>query len=245
MPVFPIKEPLKADGLFSIGSDDQRHLLKVLRKKPGDYFEVILPDGRKATAKLTVHRGHVMGFLESFQSESGPDLLPLWLGVALVRWQRMDWLVEKATELGVSRLSPLLFSRSRYQRNYEFSSNKYNRLKKIVNETLKQCERRKGPQIDPPEAYSQWLKKTDSEVGQKILLSERASSPPLKDEISQDGRSLLLMVGPEGGLESEEIELIEAHGFKSVSLGPKILRTETAGIYGACVLDFLLCSQRK
>lgn len=238
MPVFPLRQAPDAEGRFEIAAEDLRHLSRVLRLKPGDRFEVSLPDGSRAEARLEGEGRRRVGRLLQRLASQPETRLPLWIGLGLIRFSRLEWLVEKATELGVERLSPLLLSRGRFGKSDEVSENKINRLDKIAQETLKQCERIASPQIDPPMGLEAFLKLTaEDPARRKLLLEERSRATPLREAMG-NAPTWAILVGPEGGLSPEEKSRAREAGFTPVSLGATVLRSETAALYAATALDF-------
>lgn len=237
MPVFPVRQAPDAEGRFEIAPEDLRHLSRVLRLKPGDRFEVSLPDGGRAEACLEGEGRRRVGRILQRLASQPETRLPLWIGLGLIRFSRLEWLVEKATELGVERLSPLLLSRGRFKKSDEISENKINRLEKIAQETLKQCERIASIRIDPPMDLRSFLKLSGEDAARrKLLLEERSRALPLREAIGDAG-AWAILVGPEGGLSPEEKSLARGAGFTPVSLGATVLRSETAALYAAAALD--------
>lgn len=238
MPVFPLEYPPDEAGYFQILPGDLKHLTQVLRHRPGDSFEIILPEGRHALALLMKEGGKIFGKVDRFLEKTTPPPLPLWLGIGMIRWPRLEWLIEKATELGVKRLTPLLLKRSRHTKIENFSELKYNRLIKISKESLKQCGRVSPLQIDRAVSFMDYLKliPRDSPNYQKVLFNEHTLAPLLRDLPLHSDRESIFLVGPEGGFSETEIQAAEEAGFTSVSLGPSTLRAETAALYGACAL---------
>jgi 16S rRNA (uracil1498-N3)-methyltransferase len=145
---------------------------------------------------------------------------------------RLEWLVEKATELGAERLSLLQLSQGSIPKSEAISLNKINRLKKISQETLKQCERNTFMRIDGPESLDAFLDRLDGEpkVGARILLRERSKAPLLPQVLKANSGLRILLIGPEGGFSEKECRAATAAGFESASLGPAVLRSETAAI---------------
>lgn len=238
MPVFPLRQPPDAEGRFEIAPEDLRHLSRVLRLKTGDRFEVSLPDGGRAEARLEGEGRRRVGRLLQRLASQPEKRLPLWIGLGLIRFSRLEWLVEKATEIGVERLSPLLLTRGRFGKSEDISENKIKRLEKIAQETLKQCERIASPRIDPPMDLKSFLKISGEDPARrKFLLEERSRSIPLRKAVG-DARAWVILVGPEGGLSPEEKSRACDVGFLPVSLGPTVLRSETAAFYAAAALDF-------
>lgn len=245
MPTFPLKTFPDANGFFSFEDSMLRHLLQVLRKKEGESFAIVLPDGNRGLAKLKKIEGQWLGQMMDQQIKPPLPMLPLWLGIGMIRWSRLEWLVEKATELGVQRISPLIMQQGRYPPSASLSEQKITRLHKIAQETLKQCERAQAPSIDSPQAFSQWIAETKDHPGPKLLFSEK-EAPRLNSaqHFSQD-QPHLFVIGPEGGFNSDELNLAQEEGFSLISLGPKILKTETAALYGICCLDTYLSNESK
>jgi 16S rRNA (uracil1498-N3)-methyltransferase len=240
MPVFHAKSSPDHDGFFEISPEDAKHLTRVLRVKPGGTFEALLKTGELAQAILHHDEGKYRGKVKSFLKKTPATSLPLWLGVGMIRWPRLEWLVEKATELGVKRITPLLLQHSRISSEENFSQNKYERLHKIAQETLKQCARLDAPRIDKAMNLDSFLKEIfNSKVEQKIIFNEKILQPILGPNLFAKNKETVLLVGPEGGFAEAEIGMAETAGFESVSLGAVTLRAETAAIYGACVVSFL------
>lgn len=243
MPVFSVRGSINSQGGFEIGPEDLHHLTRVLRLKSGDKFEVLLPDGRKGEARLEGEENHLSGKILQLGAANPERILPLWLGVGMIRWSRLEWLVEKATELGVHRISPLHLSQGRLPKGESISNNKIERLNKISQETLKQCERSAAPVIDAPLSLEDFLQKVGFVSGpgvEKFMFRERYHGASLNDRLFSASTSWVFLVGPEGGFSEAEIALAESRDFESVSLGPTVLRSETAAIYACSALDMVM-----
>ncbi|MFO1462236.1 MAG: RsmE family RNA methyltransferase [bacterium] len=248
MPLFSIQGKIDAEGRFPLNAADGRHLRKALRLKLGETFAVLLPDGRRGEARLEGRGPQSYGRLLSVGPAASETRLPLWLGIGIIRWERLEWLVEKAVELGVERLSPLQLVRGRLAKDVNISINKIKRLNKIAQETLKQCERIASTRIDPPMSLADFLRKVgeaEAPAWQKLLLQERLAEPWLGKGLRSEAERFVVLVGPEGGFQGQEREAALAAGFAEASLGPSILRSETAAIYCAAALDFHLRHSRS
>ena len=247
MPVFSVSEDLDAAGAFPLSKEDLHHLRRVLRVKIGQAFTVLLPDGRQGLACLEKLGGKVSGkILEAPLStdSAAQDSLPASLAIALVRWPRLEWLVEKASELGVAEMLPLTLSQGSRDPKAVVSPAKIARLQKISRESLKQCVRVSGPAIRPPMGLKEYL--ANQPRGLKIWLDERATATPLMTLLSERGpqEHYSLLIGPEGGFSPKERDLIQAADFLPVTLGAIKFRSETAAIYSLSVLDAFLFSSR-
>lgn len=232
MPVFPLSQIPDADGRLEISPEQERHLVRVLRIKPGADFEVSLPDGRKGIARLVAQGKSLHGVWLEESPEKAAAPLPAWLGIGLIKMSRLEWLVEKATELGVERISLLQLSQAGIAKSESISPNKIERLKKISQETLKQCERNAFIQIDAPQGLDSFLKQvaSEAEASTRILLKERSAAPLLSEILKRKSPRRVFLVGPEGGFSEKEAQLAEAAGFVAASLGPALLRSETAAL---------------
>jgi len=248
MPVFPIVGPVDSAGRFDLSESDLRHLRKVLRLQAGDLFSVQLSDGRRGEAQLETQGKKRLGKIVSLREALPEQRLPLWLGIGVLRWERLEWLVEKAVELGMERLFPLQLSQGRLGKSDIISANKIKRLDKIAQETLKQCERITSTRIEAPTDLRKFLRLVQDSApadSKKMILQERIAEPLLHAKLSPSDRHFILLLGPEGGWTEEESSSAKAAGFAPVSLGPLLLRSETAALYAASALDFHLSRHRR
>ncbi len=233
--------PLKSEPLVLAGGE-AHHLSHVLRLKAGD--EVVLFDGtgEEATAQVVkVSSGQVMLAVKSRRIATTELPFPLILGTAVPKGDRFSWLVEKATELGVTRLIPLRTARS----IVDPGSGKLDKMRNTVIAASKQCGRSQLMVIDEPCDWGKFLQKELSE--HQGWVADLAGVSPLDREATapevSGGTGLVLAVGPEGGLTTEEVAAAAGLGAKLVSLGPRILRTETAAL-ALATLAAAACSAR-
>ena len=220
------------------------HLGRVLRAKAGQLFE--LSDGNEVWLAQTekVGRSEVeFSLVERVPArEPGPAIV-LWL--AIVKFDRFEWAIEKATELGVNAIVPLAAARSETAL-VAASEKRAARWKKILRESAQQARRVRVPELLPAAGLAEVIAMDRSEV--RILLSERESALPLRDvlrTIQQAGRddivaSAALAIGPEGGWTDAEFDAARAAGLAEASLGENILRTETAVCAALASLRFAL-----
>jgi 16S rRNA (uracil1498-N3)-methyltransferase len=222
--------PITAGGMMLDGPE-AHHLLHVMRASVGD--EVTLFDGSGAEFRATVvtlrRTDAELRIIE--RNVVDRELpFPLVVGVALPKGDRQKWLVEKLTELGVTTLVPLITERCVAQP----AAAAIDRLRRSVIEAAKQCGRNRLMEIAEPQSWndwmtSGWLGSTGSEPPACRLIAH-TSGLPLSDVDLTQFKSTQLAIGPEGGLTDTEIAAVLAAGWQSVSLGPRILRVETAAI---------------
>ena len=203
--------------------DEARHLARVLRGQPGDEVVVFAGTGAEWPARIVrVARDEVelvLGAPRPDPSRLGPRLT---LAVALPKGERQKWLVEKLTELGVERLVPLATTRG----VAEATPAAVERLSRGVVEACKQCGRDGLMQIGGPKGVAEVVGGTGG--GAVLLVADRDGVP--LEEIVTAGNLVVALVGPEGGFTAEELATVEAAGGRRVSLGPHVLRVETAAI---------------
>ena len=206
---------------MSLDAPQANYLGNVLRLGVGG--QVLLFDGASGewiatVAQMTRKSMQLTVMRRTKVAEAVPDL---WLAFAPVKRTQLDWLVEKATELGVARLMPVVTRRTVVERI------KRERLRSIAVEAAEQCGRTMLPAIDEPVALERRLK--DRDLGRTLYFADETGGEPMATAFAP-GRGLIL-TGPEGGFTVEERELIRAAvGVKPISLGPRILRAETAAL---------------
>jgi len=211
------------DGRAVLAGDEARHLARVMRCAVGD--EVVVFDGRGSSWRArvaTIGRDEVGLELGAAAIASATPRVPLTLAVALPKGERQKWLVEKLTELGVARLVPLITTRG----VAEATPAAVERLARGVIEACKQCGRDTLMEFAPPRSVAEIAR--DPGDGAMLVVADRDGLP--LEPAAADGRPIIAVVGPEGGLTAEELAAIEAAGGRRVSLGPHVLRVETAAI---------------
>ncbi len=226
----------------SLKGEQAAHLIRVLRARTGTEFEIIAGD-RVWRAAFTGISGDAALF--TLLSEVEADrALPVTLLLSIFKFDRMEWVIEKATELGVERIVPIIARRSEKHLAHSAQA-RVERWRRIAREASKQSRRSDMPLIEDVAG----LKDAARERGQgqlRLLLAEQERSATLRAametaiEQGVDRRPPVhIAVGPEGGWTGEEESLFTAEGWKPVSLGPRILRAETAGIAALAVVASL------
>lgn len=218
------------DGRCLLNADESRHLIRVCRSVLGDRIEVF--DGRGFIAKAEVCG--VCGGVVELRVEG--DWVPeVSLGVSLIlvtavpKSDRFDWLVEKATELGVDRLIPLVSERS----IVDPRESKLDRLRRSIIEASKQCRRARLMVLDDPMT---WTKVVSAFPGHARFLADPEGIPADRWPSITRGSVVVLAVGPEGGYTPSEAELARNVGWLPIRLSQNILRIETAGVAGCAAL---------
>lgn len=230
-----------ADGKsVTLSADESRHARDVLRLGPGDEVFIFDGEGREYQGAISdvTSRTMTVDIVEQVEPAKPESPLDLTLAVALLKSEKFDLVVQKATELGVTRMLPLVTERADVKiREPQDAKRKLERWQRIALESAKQCGRARLMKIDPPSNFADALDALDN-AEQKFFFAER-SGGPLKQP-GNDGsnvESVAALVGPEGGWTDQEIERASASDWKIVTLGGRILRAETAAIAIAALLQ--------
>jgi 16S rRNA (uracil1498-N3)-methyltransferase len=218
-------DPLPGPGASVLTGDLAHHLGRVLRVRPGE--PLVLGDGRGATVGATVTAVDKRDVAVDVGPvhRAAPHPLRVVLAFCVVRWQRVDWLLEHGTEVGVAAFQPLWTARTRPQ------GERPERWQRIVQAAAGQCDRAWLPEVAPAAELGAFL--AGPLPARRVLASEGAPAPIAADAAPGE---LVLLVGPEGGFDAAELAAITAAGFAPRRFGPHTLRTETAALVGAAVL---------
>ncbi len=237
MPRFHCPLPLATGAQLTLPPTAARHV-QVLRLQPGD--AITLFDGRGGEYAATVTR---MGRSDVDVEVGAHDPVEreaaraVHLVVGMPANERMDWLVEKATELGATSIQPIAAARSVLKLSGERATKRQAHWQAIAVSACEQCGRNRVPTVHAPMALSDWLRRDAPPQGTRLLLSLRAGSQPLRDAAGSDG-DVWVLHGPEGGLTAQEEDAALAQGFAPASLGARVLRAETASVAALSQLVF-------
>ncbi|MEO5675268.1 MAG: RsmE family RNA methyltransferase [Chitinophagales bacterium] len=230
-----------ASQLF-LDPDESRHCLRVMRHQVGDELMVTDGMGKLMRARLTgeIKKEAILEVIEIVRVESA-SFPQIHIAIASTKnMDRFEWFLEKASELGITEITPLICARS------ERDKIKPERLQKILSAAMKQSLRLWLPKLNEQSTFNSFLSAGEQVPGfprkyemQKFICHCRSENlPPLKS-LNKPGENVLIMIGPEGDFTPEEIELAKARGFSEVTLGRNRLRTETAGIVAVHTVQLL------
>jgi 16S rRNA (uracil1498-N3)-methyltransferase len=222
-----------------LSGQEARHLLKVLRLNIGDRVILFDSTNQEYQALISAIAGDKVYFkIEGQQTVVRESALRITLGLPLIRSQPFEWILQKGTELGVMTFHPFYSSRSRRDFEKMKTTNRMERWQRIIIEAAKQCERNILPELTLPVPFYEWI--TQGREGLKIIPYEEESSRSLAELEwkPSDQNPIWALVGPEGGFLKEEIEQAQGKGFIPVSLGPRILRSETAALALISLLQY-------
>lgn len=233
-----IDSPLSANSEFELIGDRARYIGRVLRLGPGD--ELTLFDGRGGEYQATILssgknsvRLSIAGHLD--RNVESPLAIHLLQGIS--RGERMDFVVQKATELGVVRITPLITEYSVVKLEPRRAEKRLQHWRGIGVSSCEQSGRNVLPQVDAPQPLRSWLGENFEAPGARLILKPGGKSSIRS--VDNNVLELVLLIGPEGGFSDAEYELAEATGFSEIGFGERILRTETAAVAAIAALQTL------
>jgi 16S rRNA (uracil1498-N3)-methyltransferase len=229
--------PLESGRVMELGSDAAHHVIKVLRLGVGDPLVVFDGQGNEFAAEIeSCAQSRVRVRVLEPRPAVGESPLRITLVQAVSRTDRMDLTLQKATELGVHAIAPVLSARSIVKLDGEQARRKLEHWRAIVVNACEQCARSTLPILREPEQLASYLLRP--RLSSRSIVLDPSGTGDLAAVPGGDG-DLELLIGPEGGLEPGELELAGRCGFESRRLGPRILRTETAGVAAIAILQAL------
>jgi 16S rRNA (uracil1498-N3)-methyltransferase len=235
---FYIKQHQIRNGIAVLSPDQAHHLRHVLRLRVGD--EVELFDGKGLNVSGRIERSGTEIHVGTLTILETPEQrrTSLLIAVALIKFDRFEWMLQKGTELGVDRFFPLESRFSAIHIPAAKLETRLDRWRRIILEASKQSGRITVPEIQAPMPFTNFLAAPESAAAARFMLHEKAQEP-LKTVLPA-GDTVLLCIGPEGGWHASETQAAEQAGFRLVSMGSRILRAETAALAAVSILQFLL-----
>jgi 16S rRNA (uracil1498-N3)-methyltransferase len=238
MPRFHCPVPLTPGEEIALPPGAARHV-QVLRLQPGDgitlfHGSIDGPGGEFEATVTRMGRSEVLARIGTHHAVEREAARAVHLLAGITANERMDWLVEKATELGVASITPLLAERSVLKLKGERADKKLAHWQAVAVAACEQCGRNRVPTLHPAQTLADWLQAPPQD-GQRLLLSLRPGTQPLH-AAAPGHTGLVFLSGPEGGLSGTEEDLALAHGFAPVTLGPRVLRAETAPLAALAAL---------
>lgn len=225
-----------AGGLITLSSGDARHLLKVLRARPGDKFTAL----HAGVAYTCVLQEGAVGRVVAEAPAAGEPPIHLTLFQGLAKGEKMESVIQHGTEVGVGVYVPVQTARSVVRLEDQKAVERVERWQRIAREAAEQCRRGSVPPVEP---VTSW-RSAASRAGafDLAVVPWEEGGVPLRQALAQvpGARRIALYIGPEGGLTADEVTETTRHGAIAVTLGPRILRTETAGLAAASAILFAM-----
>jgi 16S rRNA (uracil1498-N3)-methyltransferase len=236
---FYVPQPQIEKGVLKVEGEEVKHIRKVLRLKAGDEITVFDGLGKEFEGTI-VEEGlsSVVIRIQNVYSSKRDSPLEVTLAQSLLKGEKMDYLIQKATELGVKEIIPFLSSRSVPRLEKPRRLKRHHRWERIAIEASKQCGRGVVPKIESLQNYSDMLRMASPNT-LRLILWEREGIK-LKEilERSKERKKIFFIIGPEGGFSQGEVEEAKRAGFIPVTLGRRILRAETASLCFLSILQY-------
>lgn len=230
---FFIDVPLSL-GQHALPEAQSHYIGRVLRLAPGAAVQLFDGSGREFLGELIeVGKKQVRVNLSATLGGQPVSPLAVHLGQGLSRGERMDWAIQKATELGVTQITPIVSERCEVRLKDERTDKRMQHWRQVAISACEQCGRSVLPLIHPPLLLADWLRQTAADL--KLVLHPVAE--PLASHAAP--QTLAFLIGPEGGLSDAEVEQAKAADFHAARLGPRVLRTETAAVVALTVAQHL------
>jgi 16S rRNA (uracil1498-N3)-methyltransferase len=222
-----VDAPLTPGTRITLGGNAASHITRVLRLRVGETLTLFNGQGGEYAAGIDqAHGGAVIVAVGEARAIERESRLAITLAQGVSRGERMDLVVQKATELGASRLVPVLTERSVARWTAHQAERKWNHWRAISIGACEQSGRNRLPELSPPLAVDDFLRSAGD--GTRLLLSPSGASS--LDEVQRPAAAVTVLIGPEGGLTDAEQQAALRAGFVALRIGPRVLRTETAAI---------------
>ncbi len=222
-----------APPVFQLSAEESKHIVKVLRMKAGD--NILFTDGKGMLYHCLIAEANPKGcFVEVLKTKQGDDQRNFYLQMAVAPTKnisRFEWFLEKATEIGVDRITPFFSEHS------ERKSLKFDRLNRVITAAMKQSLKTFHPTPDAPARFDELIQQLFD--GDKFIAYIDKEVTTELSKAYHRGSNALILIGPEGGFSPVEVEKAKANGFMPVRLGPSRLRTETAAVVACHTINLL------
>jgi 16S rRNA (uracil1498-N3)-methyltransferase len=243
MPRFYCSPPIPLSGSFDLPPDAAHHAARVLRLRVGDSLEIFDGLGNECSGRISDLAGRnvtVANLAATGMNRESP--LHVVLAQALISSEKMDWVIQKATELGVTEIQPIDTARSVARLSAERTAKRMEHWNQVAISACEQCGRNVLPKIHAPLDMMVWLQQTIATPSTQIVAAKYILQPEgaatLHDQAVPQGK-VVLLIGAEGGFSEAEGTVALQCGFTSIRLGARVMRTETAAVAGLTVLQTL------
>ena len=239
-----INDKLRSGGQLELDSEQAHYLGRVLRLHEGSSLTVFNgDDGEFAASLISISKNSATVLVEAYIETATESPLKVHLVQGISRGERMDYVVQKATELGVKRISPVFAEHGIVRLDAKRASKRRAHWQRVAESACEQSGRIRPPLIDEPVDLNDWFGAKTSDADIDLILLPRAATA--LTSIPAPKTKVCLLIGPEGGFTHDEYENALAAGIKAVSLGPRILRTETAAAATIAVVQSMWGDLRR
>lgn len=230
-----VDRPLAPDAELPLPSAASEHATRVLRLRAGDALVLFNGDGHDYSAQLldAARGGARVRITARGAPAAAESPLALTLVQGIARGEKMDWILQKATELGVACIAPVLTARTEVRLHAERGEKRMAHWRGVIASACEQCGRARLPQLLPPQPLAAWL--SAAQPGIPLFTLDPHAQTRMRDLPTLSAAQLV--IGPEGGLDATDLLLLRAAGAQDLALGPRVLRTETAGMAALAMLQ--------
>ena len=226
---------LQAGAQIELDAQASHHLARVLRAKISDTVTIFNGRGGEFVSVIeNISKKSVQLRIGEFNSREAESSLNLYLAQGIARGEKMDYIIQKAVELGVKKIMPLMTERGSVKLNDERREKRAQHWQSIIISACEQSGRNRIPELLPVQSLVDWL--PNVKAAQGFVLAPLSSNKLSSFDLPTEG-DVVLLIGPEGGLSPREIELAQQLNFSALNLGPRILRTETAAVAALTALQ--------
>ena len=232
---------------LTLTGSEAHHARNVLRMQAGDKLVLFNGKGRELTAEIATFANDQIRLRKLHEAETAPLRCKIVLGQAIPKGKNMDLIVQKSVEIGAAEIAPIISDRTVVQLDSESASQKQTKWQQIAIEAAKQCGQNWLPRIHAPKKLAEFFSASERAFDLRLIGSLQPDAQQLKKILetytSEHGdrpRSVLMLVGPEGDFTPAELALARRHGCQPITLGPIILRVETAALYCLSILSYEL-----
>ncbi|MBO8171423.1 MAG: 16S rRNA (uracil(1498)-N(3))-methyltransferase [Bacillaceae bacterium] len=242
-----VDPPQMGENDLTITGDDVHHIKNVMRYGEGDEIIVSNGRGRDVTARIRHVSGEVVHCDIIGELDDNRELpVQITIAQSLPKADKMELIIQKGTELGAFQFLPVISERTIVRLDGKKAAKKIDRWSRIAKEAAEQSHRSRIPQITVIHTWRELLDQADA-FDTRLLAYEQEQGATLYEALQplDEGSSILLLIGPEGGFSEKEVDEALSAGFRSISLGRRILRTETASLYGLSCISYHYEQVRK
>ena len=233
-----IGRPLRPGEEVLLPEQAGEHVARVLRLERGHPLILFNGDGHEYDATLaTLAKRAVTAEVIDVRDADREAPLRLTLAQGIARGEKMDWILQKATELGVARIVPVVTERTEVKLDEERAGRRVAHWSQVIAGACEQSGRNRLPEIELPQRLDRWLGELGDTPALRLALLPNGDST--LRQLPQMDNGAILVVGPEGGLSDHDVALLKQAGFLGLRLGPRVLRTETAGLTALAALQAL------
>jgi 16S rRNA (uracil1498-N3)-methyltransferase len=236
IPRIHVPHPLQPGHDIDLPLQAAEHLARVLRLDRGHPLRLFNGDGREYAGEIAslAKRAVSARVLELLPATERESPLRITLAQGIARGDKMDWILQKATELGVARIVPLVSDRTEVKLDAERARKRLAHWQAVLVSACEQCGRNRVPELAEPAKLHDWAAGLGEESGLRLALDPQGAA---RTRDLASGTRATLAVGPEGGLSDKDLATLGQAGFRGLRLGPRILRTETAGLAAVAALQ--------